>query len=243
MCFNCSFCRHATDVFCRHRKDHCRVDDKDVPNLTENKTKKRRSKSVTFADSKGLALTSTLVFTKDNLSPPVRRRSTPGWRTTKVKDDKERMDPREPAQLLNFTCNTSYEEFLNKVNNSTNVCLESIVCYTFGMYGRIWTKNIAYEKYVAVRYTFDAWRTWKEATATFIAGASTDSIDSFFFHIRPPNTNTDRRKVELAIRYQACGNEYWDNNFGDNYRLVYYKTKPMDTMNLPAFSAWPDRNM
>ena len=228
----------VVDVFCRHRKDHRRVDDEDVPNLIEKKTVKRRSKSVTFADSKGLALTSTLVFTKDNLSPLVTRRSTPGWR---IKDNKERKDSREPARLLNFTCNTSYGEFLNKVN-STNVCLQSIVCYAFGMYGRIWTKNLAYEKYVAVRYTFDAWHTCKEATATFIPGASTDSIDSFFFHIRPPNTHADR-KVEFAIRYRVCGNEYWDNNFGDNYRLVYYKTKPVNTMNLPVVSDRPDRNI
>ena len=88
----------------------------------------------------------------------------------------------------------------------------------------------------------DAWHTCKEATATFIPGASTDSIDSFFFHIRPPNTHADR-KVEFAIRYRVCGNEYWDNNFGDNYRLVYYKTKPVNTMNLPVVSDRPDRNI
>ena len=226
----------AVDVFCRRTKDHHSVDDND--NVIENKTVKRRSKSVTFADSKGLALTSTLIFTKDNLSPPVTRRSTLSWR---IKDNKQRKDPGQPAQLLNFTCNASYEESFNQVCN-TNVCLESIVCYTFGMYGRIWVKNIAFEKCVAVRYTFDAWHSWKEATATFIPGASTDNIDSFFFHIRPPNTNNDR-KVAFAIRYRVCGNEYWDNNFGDNYRLVYYKTKPRNTMSLPVLSDKPDRNI
>jgi protein phosphatase 1 regulatory subunit 3A/B/C/D/E len=227
----------AVDVFCRLTKD-LTDDNKEIPNVIANKAIKRRSKSVTFADSKGLALTSTFFFIKENLSPPVTRRTSIG---TRLKDNKQRNDPEQPAQLLNFTSNISYEELFVKVNN-TNVCLEKIVCYTFGIYGRICVKNMAYEKCVAVRYSFDAWQSCQEEIARYIPGASTDNVDSFFFHMQPPKTNTDR-KMEFAIRYRVCGKDYWDNNFGDNYRLVYYKTNPVDTLNLPLLNDPPDRNI
>jgi hypothetical protein len=211
---------------------------------TENKEipdeKKRRSKSVSFADWKGLALTSTFFFTRDNLSPPVRRRHKS--LATHVKDDKRRQDPGEQARILNFKSYISYEKLVENVN-STNVCLEKIACYGFGMYGRIGVKNIAFEKCVAVRYTFDAWQSSEEAIARYIPGASIDNVDTFFFHIQPPKTNIDRR-MEFAIRYRVCDEDYWDNNFGDNYRLVYYKTKPeMETMNLTIINDLLDRNI
>ncbi len=231
----------AVDVFCRLTRE-LNVD-MEIPNVIEKKTNtvKRRSKSVTFADSKGLALTSTCFFAKDNLSPALTRRVRTSSLSARIKDNKRRSDLAQPARLLNFTSCISHEELFEKVAN-TYVCLEKIVCYTFGIYGRICVKNIAYEKCIAVRYSFDAWQSFQEEIARHIPGASTDNVDSFFFHIHPPKTNTDR-KMEFAIRYRVCGQEYWDNNFGDNYRLVYYKSKPVATTNLPMPNDRPNRNI
>ena len=214
------------DVFGRFTKEVL-VKNKEILDINEKKILKRRSKSVSFADWKGLALTSTFFFTRENSSPPVRRHKS----TRSIKDSKRRREPGEQVRILNFTPYISYEQLFDKVNN-TNVCLEKIVCYSFGIYGRIYVKNIAFEKCVAVRYSFDAWQSSQEEIARYIPGASTDNVDTFFFHIQPPKTNIER-KMEFAIRYRVCGQEYWDNNFGDNYRLVYYETKPVqDTMNL-----------
>lgn len=224
----------AVDVFCRLTQDCQAINKEEIPNVNEKKTQKRRSKSVHFADSKGLALTSTFLFARENLSPPASRR-------TRIKDNKRGRKPGQAAQLLNITSNVSYEELLKKVNR-TNVCLENIVCYAFGLYGRIRVKNIAYEKCVSVRYTFNAWQSFEEEVAKYIPGASTEDADSFFFHIRPPKTTADR-KMEFAIRYRVCGSEYWDNNFGDNYRLVYFKTKSVETLNLPLLNDPPERNI
>lgn len=157
----------------------------------------------------------------------------------RVKDNKRQSDPGQPAQLLNFIPFISYKQLLEKVKKM-NVCLEKIVCYTFGIYGRICVKNIAFEKCVSVRYSFDAWQSYQEETARFIPGASMDNIDTFFFHIQPPKTATDRR-MEFAIRYRVCGQEFWDGNFGDNYRLLYYKTKAVDK--LPLLNDPPERNI
>ncbi|XP_028391156.1 protein phosphatase 1 regulatory subunit 3B-like [Dendronephthya gigantea] len=229
----------SVDVFCRLSKD-LEVNNKEISHKIEKKTEKRRCKSVSFADTKGLALTSTFFFTKDDLSPPVTRRRSA---CTRIKDNKQQSEPGQPAaRLLNFTLNTSYKEIQNKVE-TTNVCFEIIICYTFGIYGRIRVKNIAYEKLVSVRYTFDAWQSSKEETAKYIYGASTDTTDTFFFHIRPPKTTTGTdRKMEFAIRYRVCGQEFWDNNFGDNYRLVYYKTTKLTT-DLSLHNDLPDRNI
>ena len=225
----------AVDVLCRLEKDF-EIDNEELREEDGHgkRGKKKRSKSVHFADSKGLALTSTILFARENASPPETRR-----KQRSLKDNRRRNAGGQPAQLLNFAPSLSYKELLEKVNK-TKVCLESIVCHTFGIYGRINVKNIAYEKCVSVRYSFDAWQSGKEETAKYILGASTEGADSFFFHIRPPQITADR-KMEFAIRYRVCGREYWDNNFGDNYRLVYFKTKPTEVaVNLALLN---DRNI
>lgn len=209
----------------------------DVQGTSETRSKKPRSKSVHFADSKGLALTSIFLFAspKDNLSPPCRRR------TIACLKDIKRSDLGKPAKLLNFRSPVSYTEVLERVQ-TLNVCLEMIVCDTFGICGRIHVKNLAFVKEVSVRYTFDAWQTFRDQPANYIRCSSTKERDLFFFEIKPPQISENTTKMRFAICYRVCDMEFWDNNHGDDYRLVYYKTK--DTMSTDlSLTELADRNI
>lgn len=203
------------DVFSRLTKD---LGERQVPDLknASASSEKPRSKSVHFADTKGLALTSIAFFAKDNHSPTGSRKKM----FTYLKDNKHR-DAGLPAKLLNFKSSLSYEE-VSVCLGWQNVCLEKIVCNSFGIYGRIQVRNLAFEKEVCVRYTFDAWQTFRDHNANHIPGSSSAKTDTFFFHLRPPQT-TAARKMEFAICYKVCDDEFWDNNYGDNYRLVYFE--------------------
>ena len=81
-----------------------------------------------------------------------------------------------------------------------------------GIKGTIQVTNVAYEKRVTVRWSVDGWKTWADTDATFHSSISKDS-DLFEFTI-PSQT-----KTEFAVRYQAAGQEVWDNNSGWNYQF------------------------
>ena len=117
--------------------------------------------------------------------------------------------------------------------------------------GIVRVRNIAFEKTVAIRFTFDGWQTtsevlarWSEsyiprntvsssiprnrAVSTPVSGLKTDeppapTFDRFTFSIRLSDLllRIDEKTLVLAIRYCSAGREMWDNNDGQNYRAVF----------------------
>ena len=185
-------------------------------------TTTRKMKSVHFADTKGLALVSTFFFTRE--TPSLESISEYGqigritFRRTSCRQTK--CTNSESARLLNYKSPIPSKEFEENIEKN-NVCLEKTYCNRNGVYGRIQVKNIAFEKDISVRYTFDSWAAVKEMKARYIPGASIADTDTFFFHVPPPGWSSGDQKMEFAICYTVDGETYWDNNFGDNYRLLY----------------------
>ena len=110
-------------------------------------------------------------------------------------------------------CDSSDEEHtIPQTNSQGPVALdpESLHFEDWGVKGIIQVANMAYEKYVTVRWSVDEWKTWIDTDATFHSSLGKDS-DLFEFTI-PSQT-----KTEFAVRYQAAGQEMWDNNSGWNY--------------------------
>ncbi|PVF98326.1 hypothetical protein CPB86DRAFT_797456 [Serendipita vermifera] len=127
--------------------------------------------------------------------------------------------------------------------------------------GSIIVRNLAFEKWVAVRFTFDAWATTSEVTARYVKSADEDDhvVDLFEFAIRLPDVlvvlarrhrrygrdakgeNLEERRLMFALKYIAAGREMWDNNYGQNYQ-VRFKTeerkekKAVDSRHPPS---WP----
>ena len=93
--------------------------------------------------------------------------------------------------------------------------------------GTVCVANIAYEKRVVIRYTFDSWSTYSDVSASYVDGSNTGSTDLFRFSIHLPESCGMRCSfVEFSIMYVIGSNDevYWDSNFGSNYRVDCYFT-------------------
>ncbi|XP_039354690.1 LOW QUALITY PROTEIN: protein phosphatase 1 regulatory subunit 3E [Mauremys reevesii] len=99
------------------------------------------------------------------------------------------------------------------------VCLEGVRAGGLGVAGTLRVLNLAYEKRVSVRYTWDGWASYREAPAAY-AGPSAGPppgppSDRFAFRLPLPPGGA----LEFALRCHVGGQELWDNNGGQNYIL------------------------
>lgn len=116
-----------------------------------------------------------------------------------------------------------------RISETTEVALESLTLSEDGasILGKVRVQNIAFEKWVAIRFTFDWWQTTSEVTAKYIESIPGGVFDRFAFSIR---LNDMLKRIEdktlfLAARYSTAGREFWDNNNGQNYQVKFMKKK------------------
>ena len=89
--------------------------------------------------------------------------------------------------------------------------------------GHVKVRNIAFEKSVAVRFTFDFWQTTSEVAASYERSLARGEFDRFSFVIRLHDilAKIEDKTLFMAIRYVVNGQELWDNNFGHNYKITF----------------------
>ncbi|KAI9319418.1 putative phosphatase regulatory subunit-domain-containing protein [Dichotomocladium elegans] len=83
------------------------------------------------------------------------------------------------------------------------------------LFGHCLVANLSFEKQVFVRYTTDAWETHIDVEATYHDSLATGGLDRFSFKLMMD----PEKEIQLALRYIVNGQEYWDNNNSENYRL------------------------
>ncbi|CCM05758.1 uncharacterized protein FIBRA_07990 [Fibroporia radiculosa] len=93
--------------------------------------------------------------------------------------------------------------------------------------GRVRVRNIAFEKWVAVRFTLDWWQTTSEVTAKYVQTLEEGKFDVFAFTIRLNDmlARIEEKTLFLAIRYRVTEREVWDNNGGENYHVKFTKSQ------------------
>ncbi|CAG8555705.1 10825_t:CDS:2 [Acaulospora morrowiae] len=91
--------------------------------------------------------------------------------------------------------------------------------------GRVQVQNIAFEKTVKIRYTFDSWQSVSEASAMYAEKVAnrnlTNNFDVFIFAIDlidNSRNSIDGKVLYFAVQYTVNGCVYWDNNGGQNYQ-------------------------
>ncbi|XP_020910911.1 protein phosphatase 1 regulatory subunit 3B-like [Exaiptasia diaphana] len=179
----------------------------------------RRDKKVHFADTLGLSLVSVLHFSDPPRSHNLRK---VGIRPASCRGC-GRIDR---ARVLNFVNPLSGKKLLEALERQA-VCLESITIREYSIQGNIKVKNLAYEKRLFIRYTKDNWATYQETAASYVYGSSTGSVDTFKFELAISEDLEKDIKIEFAICYQVLGTRIWDNNCGDNYRLIWYGSQKL----------------
>lgn len=93
----------------------------------------------------------------------------------------------------------------------------------------ILVRNIAFQKYVGVRYSRDNWVTWNEMPASFVGSVSPshqfhEGLDRLRFQIQLDEEfeNTGNQKdatFQFALKYQVSGRDHWDSNSKRNYQV------------------------
>lgn len=181
------------------------------------KTKKKKKK-VVFADSKGMSLTAIHVFKEFEEDPLAELQfdlagiegAVAGLRLTHDKGFD--LDFPQPA--------TDYLDFRNRLKRN-QVCLENCSVQEHCFSGTVKVSNISFEKSVSVRVSFDRWQSYEDVECTFLNNVyGCPETDTFSFSLDLPTSLSPGLRVEFCLQYQALGKTYWDNNDGNNYRLV-----------------------
>lgn len=101
-----------------------------------------------------------------------------------------------------------------------------VACDSDLLTGVVRVQNIAYEKHVVVRYTFNDWETFGDTKADWeesVLENDWPETDRFRFNIKLPAAGWSLC-VRFAISYDVAGMNFWDNNERDNYELSAEKT-------------------
>lgn len=186
------------------------------------------SRKVSFAQH----LESVLVIEESPDDPP--------WALYQADDDLgDDVTLDEPRLVLNFTQPAAdYLTFRNTVE-SKFVSLANVIVKDLRVSGTVRVKNIAYEKSVVVRHTFNGWASFSDAVATHQADDD-QRFDTFAFVIDWPPYQPPGSKLQFAVRYTAAGVDYWDSNRGENFEVLYVSANSAENcgqfQNTAAFS-------
>lgn len=184
-------------------------------------------KTVRFADSLGLELTSVKHF-DDTDMPEVPDRIIAKFNRSPLRLDNFDKFPRGPTQSMfmefQFTNPGTLPGFKDKVKE-VNVLLESVEADEFSFSGFVRVLNLAFEKSVYLRYSLNNWITFMDSLASYVPQSSDGVTDQFAFKIITPTFLEGGGTLQFAIRYCVGGDEYWDNNNGNNYKVRRHRFK------------------
>ncbi|XP_014874075.1 protein phosphatase 1 regulatory subunit 3C-B-like [Poecilia latipinna] len=184
--------------------------------------RKNSRKSVAFADSQGLALTTVYVFTEDDPLAELQFHLTELEGATEALD----LEVKDSVELgsglvLDFTPPAAdYLDLRNRLK-AQQVCLETCSVQDHLLSGTVHVRNICFEKSVSVRITFDSWNSFQDVWCRYLNNVyGCPDIDTFTFSVPLPPDLVPSSRVEFCIRYQTKDQVHWDNNLGNNYRLA-----------------------
>jgi hypothetical protein len=135
-------------------------------------------------------------------------------------------------RLSNFPTNTT--ERLAKPVRVERLWLSSDYRY---LLGSVAVANLAFQKVIAARFTFDDWKTTSEVLAEYTAPTkdANDRYDRFMFWVRlSDQTNLEAKTLYLCVRYKVSGQEFWDNNNYTNFQIDFVKKAVPRQTNLRA---------
>uniref|UniRef100_A0A8B9JW95 Protein phosphatase 1 regulatory subunit 3C n=1 Tax=Astyanax mexicanus TaxID=7994 RepID=A0A8B9JW95_ASTMX len=193
------------------------------PCLGWQSSKSKSKKKVVFADSKGMSLTAVHVYSPSNgrnsnvlsrlqFSPELDglESATAALRIHTIQS--RALDFPQPAG--------DYLDFRSRLTKNS-VCLENCTLQGRVLTGTVKVRNLAFEKSVHIRITFDSWKSYRDFECTYMNNVyGCQNTDTFSFTAELPAYVPPQNKVEFCISYTTGGQTYWDNNDGRNYGLV-----------------------
>lgn len=146
---------------------------------------------------------------------------------TETEDEPESFPFPAMASAAAGTIKLRLPNFPTRLNHDQDAYVETLEIGKDGksIRGIVRVRNLAFEKWVAVRFTLDHWQTVSEVSAEHLESMGANS-DRFVFSIRLQDllSRIEEKTMFIAIRFTAGGREIWDNNDGQNYRVEFTKT-------------------
>ena len=124
-----------------------------------------RRKRVSFADEYGLELLMVREFTESSNSPPMIRRGLLSAITTGASAS---VTERPPLVLQFPQPASDYYQFRERLER-LSVSLENVILKDYNIMGTVKVKNIAFEKKVKVRFTYDSWESFTDVHANYVS--------------------------------------------------------------------------
>ena len=137
-----------------------------------------------------------------------------------------------------------------KLASNRDVILESVKLNSLGdsLIGFVYAKNIAFEKKIIVKLTYDNWKSFVEVeNANYISSnhifkysetGSNNSYDKFSFIIRLEElkqlTHYNNVNIEFCVQYLTNGTSFWDNNDGKNYKISLVRNQHEKVLTPPS---------
>lgn len=184
--------------------------------------RRKKTKTVVFADSRGLALATVHVYNEcedEALSELLTEieGAAAGLHLADIKDSADCGS----CLVLAFTQPAADYLDLRSRLKAQQVCLETCSVQAHLLSGTVQVRNICFEKSVWVRITFDSWCSFQDVRCQYLNNVyGCPDTDTFSFSIALPELLKPSGKVEFCIRYQTQDKTFWDNNLGNNYRLA-----------------------
>ncbi|KAG7272089.1 hypothetical protein CRUP_002906 [Coryphaenoides rupestris] len=190
------------------------------------------TKTVRFADSLGLELTSVKHFDDADLPRVPERILAKCAKEGPPLGTNHHVGTKFPRPLnqsvcveQQFTNPGALPDFEQKVRE-VKVMLETFEADDVSLSGVVRVLNLAFEKSVYLRYSLNNWITFMDSLASYVPDSSDGVTDRFSFKITTPTFREvggggggGGGTLQFAIRYCVGGEEYWDNNVGKNYKV------------------------
>ncbi|XP_072342020.1 protein phosphatase 1 regulatory subunit 3C-B-like isoform X2 [Scyliorhinus torazame] len=171
-------------------------------------------KKVVFADAKGFSLTAVHLFSEpeDDLSDlQFELSELAGCVPQVANDEKFALDFPPPS--------ADYLDFRSRLRENS-VCLESCLVQGTSISGTVKVKNLGYEKKVAVRITFDSWKSSRDVGCAYLNNTyGCADADTFSFELDVPANLRPLEQIEFCLSFQCGQHTFWDNNSKQNYRI------------------------
>ncbi|XP_041091059.1 protein phosphatase 1 regulatory subunit 3B-like [Polyodon spathula] len=182
---------------------------------TSTKRERRAKKQVSFADHKGMALTMVKIFSEfeDPIEIP--------FNIQELIDKVVYLSVERDSLALDFEQpSADYLAFRQRLQND-NVSLENCMLKEKTLMGTVKVKNLAFEKSVKLRVTFNTWKSFLDHQCQYVNDIYTGSDrDTFSFKLDLPHNIPPHECIEFALCYTTNGKDYWDSNQGQNYKVI-----------------------
>ena len=182
----------------------------------------RLRKRVSFADHCGKALAQVRIMSEPSDQPPYLK---PEVLATITQGVQASVTDEPPLKLTFSQPASDYLAFRDKIEQNS-VSLENVILKDYTVAGTIKVKNISFEKKVLVRYTYTSWESHHDVAATYVPGPGDVPgrpayYDTFTFEFEVPPASDVSKSIQFAVCYEAGSSQYWDNNGGSNYGIVW----------------------